>query len=114
MCSDKTEYIRIDIVRPKKEIPESIHHQLVMPNGLGQFTNLARNDSMINRGYINKELWDIKKTVWLKLVQLMPATLTSTATIGVRVAAGVGTGVGSEIDGAGVGGTVGTGDGVVV
>ena len=49
----ETNYIRIDVVRPKKMINISTQHHLKMPTGVGQFANLASN-YMLERNFINK------------------------------------------------------------
>ena len=58
--------MRIDIVKPKKILLDSIYHDLTMPKGLGQFCNLAEN-YMLNRNVINTTYWDIVSTKWVKI-----------------------------------------------
>lgn len=58
-------WIRFDIVAPKKRIPQSLYHELVMPFGLGQFTSLAKG-GITSRNTINTQYWDIRKTIWVK------------------------------------------------
>ena len=36
-------YMRIDVIRPRKILLDSIYHDLTMPKGLGQFCNLGPN-----------------------------------------------------------------------
>jgi len=59
-------WVRFDIVAPKKMITQTLHHELKMPFGLGQFTCLAR-EGLNNRNTINPTYWQIKKTIWRKV-----------------------------------------------
>ena len=44
----------------------STQHHLKMPTGLGQFGHLAEA-YMLERNFINKLYWDIKKTIWIPI-----------------------------------------------
>lgn len=59
-------WIRIDIIRPKKTLLQTVKHELNMPLGLGQFANLAHQDQLV-RNYINPTLWHVKDTRWIKM-----------------------------------------------
>lgn len=65
-ANQRASYIRIDIVRPRKILLDSIYHDLTMPKGLGQFTNLVEL-YMLNRNYINTTYWDIVQTKWVRV-----------------------------------------------
>lgn len=65
-ANQRDSYIRIDIIRPKKLLLDSLYHDLTMPKGLGQFCNLAEL-YMLNRNYINTTYWDIVQTKWIKI-----------------------------------------------
>lgn len=58
------QYIRIDIVKPRKILNISTQHHLKMPTGLGQFSYLAEN-SMLKRNFINPTYWKTVKTIWI-------------------------------------------------
>ena len=57
-------YVRIDIVKPKKQLQVRNMHTLTMPLGLGQFANLTKND-LRERNYINNQYWKVIKTMWI-------------------------------------------------
>lgn len=63
--SAEPKWIRIDIVTPKKQYIMSATHELTMPIGLLQFSNIARGD-MLSRNWINPSMWTVK-TKWCKL-----------------------------------------------
>lgn len=65
-ANERTDWFRIDIVRPKKTLLKSSFHNLSMPIGLGQFTTLTAN-SMADRNYINSTYWDIIQTKWIPI-----------------------------------------------
>lgn len=60
------QYIRIDIVKPRKVINISTQHHLKMPTGLGQFSYLAENN-VIDRNFINPTYWKKIKTIWIPI-----------------------------------------------
>lgn len=66
-ANERTDWFRIDVVRPKKHLLASNFHSLNMPHGLGQFTALTRNN-MVDRNFINPTYWDIVYTKWVPLV----------------------------------------------
>lgn len=63
-AADPTNWIRFDVISPKKILPESTLHTLNMPKGIGQFANLG-DQHMLQRGYINKEYWKVHSTKWV-------------------------------------------------
>lgn len=71
-ASAEPKWIRIDIVKPKKQLLATPTHELTMPVGLLQFSNIARGD-MLARNFINPQLWSVK-TKWCKLENLQSTT----------------------------------------
>jgi hypothetical protein len=63
--SAEPKWIRIDMVRPKKQYVATPTHELTMPVGLLQFANIAAGD-MLRRNYINPSMWHVQ-TKWCKL-----------------------------------------------
>ena len=59
--------IRIDIIKAKKILPKSEWHNLNMPSGLGQFSDIARNDNITDQGYIDPKYWTVLQTKYIKL-----------------------------------------------
>lgn len=66
-ANERTDWFRIDVVRPKKHLLSSAFHKLNMPEGLGQFTALTANN-MVDRNFINSTYWDVVYTKWIPLV----------------------------------------------
>uniref|UniRef100_UPI004048401E hypothetical protein n=1 Tax=Rheinheimera sp. TaxID=1869214 RepID=UPI004048401E len=66
-ANERTDWFRIDVVRPKKRLLQSTFHSLNMPHGLGQFTALTKSN-MVDRNFINPTYWDIVYTKWVPLV----------------------------------------------
>lgn len=54
-------WVRIDVIRPRKMLHQTLHHELCMPFGLGQFTKLVSNP-VISRNTINKTYWHVVET----------------------------------------------------
>lgn len=54
-------WVRIDVIRPRKMLQQTLHHELAMPFGLGQFTKLVSNP-VISRNTINKTYWQVVQT----------------------------------------------------
>lgn len=65
-ANERASYMRIDVIRPRKLLLDSIYHDLTMPKGLGQFTNLSEH-YMLNRNLINTTYWEIVQTKWIKV-----------------------------------------------
>ena len=65
-ANQRDSHIRIDIIKPKKFLLDSVYHDLSMPDGLGQFCNLVEL-YMLNRNFINTTYWDIVQTKWIKI-----------------------------------------------
>ena len=63
-ASAEPKWIRIDILRPKKQYIMSATHELTMPIGLLQFSNIATGD-LLRRNFINPQMWSVK-TTWCK------------------------------------------------
>lgn len=65
--TDQPVWIRLDFVKPKKILPKSAQHMLMMPDGLPQFTQLA-DDAIHDRNTVNTTYWShVVKTKWIKL-----------------------------------------------
>ena len=61
-----THWIRIDIDKPRKMLNISTQHHLKMPTGIGQFAKLTEQ-YMLNRNFINKTYWEVKKTIFIPI-----------------------------------------------
>ena len=64
LASAEPKWIRIDVIRPKKQLVMSATHQLTLPLGLLQFSGIASGD-LLRRNFINPQLWKVK-TKWCK------------------------------------------------
>lgn len=72
LTTEEPKWLRVDIVRPKKQYTMTATHDLTLPVGLLQFSNIARGD-VLERNWINPQLWTVK-TKWLKLWNNSSAT----------------------------------------
>ncbi len=61
-----TQWIRIDVVKPKKMLNISTQHHLKMPTGIGQFAKLTEQ-YMLDRNFINKVYWQRIKTIYIPI-----------------------------------------------
>ena len=64
LASAEPKWIRIDVIRPKKQLIMSQTHELTLPIGLLQFSGIASGD-LLRRNFINPQLWKVK-TKWCK------------------------------------------------